>query len=111
MTRTATIHAQQKWEYHELTKWAERAFVNELNVLGKEGWELVSALHYTDVKGAVCWTGILKRPCVGAPAPPEAQPAAAPVQPAKPAAQVAEKPAAALSGFDLSDGDFKLAAE
>ncbi len=109
MTQTATVQAQQRWEYCSMTKWAERAFVNELNVLGQDGWELACALHYTDPKGAMCWTGLLKRPCTGHAPRRVGELETAAAQPA--AAKPAQPAAAALQGFDLSQDDFKLESE
>ena len=80
MTKTATVHAQQMWEYHSVTRKTEEYLVAELNELGKAGWELVNATFNKDVKGVAAtfsWTAILKRPLVVAPVtapPPEAEP-------------------------------------
>ncbi len=70
MSKTATVHAQQKWEYMELTRKTEGYLINEMNELGQHGWELVSVLFHKDLKSslgdATCWTAILKRPhCPG----------------------------------------------
>jgi hypothetical protein len=66
MSKTATVHAQQKWEYMEITRKTEGYLINELNQLGGVGWELVSVLYHRDVKSAMgsadAWTAFLKRP-------------------------------------------------
>ena len=66
MSKTATVHAQQKWEYIEITRKTEGYLINELNQLGEVGWELVSVLYHKDVKSgmgsAESWTAFLKRP-------------------------------------------------
>ena len=79
MTKTATVHAQQMWEYLSLNRKTEEYLVAELNELGKAGWELVGATFNKDLKGVAAtfsWTAILKRPLVHAPVtapPPEAE--------------------------------------
>ena len=66
MSKTATVHAQQKWEYMELTRKTEGFLMNDLNELGQTGWELVSVSMHKDAKSglgqAQCWTAFLKRP-------------------------------------------------
>ena len=70
MQKTATIHAQQRWEYCELTRKTVAYLVRELNDIGHQGWELISVLYAKDPKGEMAWTGVLKRPYVpGASAP------------------------------------------
>jgi hypothetical protein len=67
MTKMATVRAQQKWEYMSITRKTEDFLINELNEVGKLGWELVNASHHRDVKsvgGTYCWTAVLKRPLV-----------------------------------------------
>ncbi|RMF99910.1 MAG: hypothetical protein D6741_07670 [Planctomycetota bacterium] len=63
MSATHVIHSAQRWEYLTLTRKSEQFLVNDLNVHGQEGWELVSASYYKDMKGAMVWTAFLKRPC------------------------------------------------
>ncbi len=66
MSKTATVHAQQKWEYMELTRKTESFMINDLNELGQSGWELVAISNHKDSKsglgGSDCWTAFLKRP-------------------------------------------------
>ncbi|NLE37822.1 MAG: hypothetical protein GX621_07340 [Pirellulaceae bacterium] len=67
MTKMATVHAQQMWEYMSIARKTEDFLVNELNDAGKLGWELVNASHHKDLKsvgGTYCWTAVLKRPLV-----------------------------------------------
>ena len=74
MTKTATVRAQQKWEYLAVNRKVEEFLVAELNEVGKAGWELVTILYTKDIKGVAAsfsWTAFLKRPLV------EQQPAAA----------------------------------
>ena len=70
MTKTATVHAQQMWEYMELTRKTAEYLVRELNDIGQHGWELVSLLQGKDRKNEVAWIAFLKRPYVphGSPA-------------------------------------------
>lgn len=69
MTKTATVQAQQRWEYMELTRKTEGYLVNELNELGAVGWELVSSSFHQDTRAgagtARVWTAFLKRPQAG----------------------------------------------
>lgn len=109
MTKTVTIQGQQKWDYCALTKFTEGPFMADLKDLGQDGWELVTALHYQDMKGTPCWIGFLKRPSA-AQAPLAAEPAKAAHVVAQPV-KVLPKPTPATEGFDLSDDDFKLAPE
>ena len=93
MTKTATVQAQQRWEYMEITRKTETYLITELAEIGNAGWELVSVSYHKDSRpGAgqeMCWTAFLKRPQAGhAPATPtsekEATPTPAPAnQPAR----------------------------
>ncbi len=97
MTKTATVCAQQRWEYMEITRKTEGYLVADLNQLGDEGWEMVSVHYYKANKSGLgdawCWTAFLKRPHVlhgqagsksgiHAGAPPASQPAR--LEPSKP---------------------------
>ena len=62
MTKTVMLHAQQKWEYMELTRKTESYLLSEINEFGQHGWELVSVTHGKDLKGELNWTAFLKRP-------------------------------------------------
>lgn len=64
MTQTATIHAQQRWEYMEVTAKSEGYLIQDLNEAGQQGWELISMIHGKDRKGDVAWTAFLKRPYI-----------------------------------------------
>lgn len=93
MSKTATVHAQQKWEYMELTRKTEAFLINDLNELGQSGWELVSISNHKAIKSglgeAACWTAFLKRPHAGHPHSPVPQQTAneAAAQPANPPEQ------------------------
>ena len=66
MSKTATVHAQQKWEYMELSRKTEGYLINELNELGQIGWEMVSVSFHKHAKSGLgeswVWTAFLKRP-------------------------------------------------
>ena len=64
MTKTATVHAQQKWEYMEVTRKTERFLLNDLNDAGQHGWELVSTAYGHSRSGEESWTAFLKRPYI-----------------------------------------------
>ena len=63
-TKTATIQAQQKWEYIELTRKTEAYLLEEINEIGQQGWELVSVFNGKDRKSDTVWIAFLKRPFV-----------------------------------------------
>jgi hypothetical protein len=104
--KTAIVHAQQKWEHQAISRRSDAMLVEEMNELGEHGWHMVSALYYTDAKGAMTWTAFLRRPKFApsgkAPAGGAAAEAAYPI-PAKP--QQAE---AGPAGFDLSGEVFEV---
>jgi hypothetical protein len=107
MTKTITVQAQQKWEHLALTRKSDTYLISEINLLGQEGWEMVTALYYKDAKGLMCWTGFLKRPCTGqspAPAGNAAGPSAA--QPSK-----EPEDASPGAGFDLDGDEFGVRSE
>ena len=62
MSKTATIHAQQRWEYETLYKKSNSFLNRELNELGQEGWELVSVNYARGKKEEMYWFAFLKRP-------------------------------------------------
>lgn len=64
MNKIATLHAQQMWEYMEITRKTETYLTGELNDVGQQGWELVSITHGKDRKGETAWTAFLKRPFI-----------------------------------------------
>jgi hypothetical protein len=64
MTKTATVHAQQMWEYMELTRKSAEYMAKELNDVGQQGWELVTLLQGKDRKNEVAWVAFVKRPYV-----------------------------------------------
>ena len=62
MTKTATVHAQQRWEYMSLSRKTESYLAQELVGLGQEGWELVTVNYARGKKEEMFWTAFLKRP-------------------------------------------------
>lgn len=62
MTKTATIHAQQRWEYLTISRKTESYLARELNDLGQEGWEVVTINFAPGHKGEMFWTAFMKRP-------------------------------------------------
>ena len=106
MTKTATVHAQQRWEYMSISRKTDTYLAQELNTLGQDGWDLVTVNYAQGKKEEMFWTAFLKRPAVGHAAPGTAQeatpahhdPAPAPPSPTAPT------PTPAPEGFDL-DGD------
>jgi len=66
MSRTATVQAQQRWEYMEITRQTEGYLVNDLNELGDVGWDVISVTYHKAAKSglgeSMCWTAFLKRP-------------------------------------------------
>jgi hypothetical protein len=109
VTKTATIHAQQKWEYLELTRKTETYLCDELNDLGKQGWELVTTSHGKDRKGEWAWTAFLKRPYVpgtgGTETSRESAASSAPQE------EPRLEPSDADGKFDLDGDEFKIAGE
>lgn len=105
MTKTATVHAIQKWEYQFLTKKTEAYLVKELNELGQIGWELVAAGQGKDRAGELSWTAFLKRPYVPHPTRPVEEGAADQV--VEPGGTVAAA-APPIQGFDLDGEEFSL---
>ncbi len=105
MSKTAIIQAQQRWEYLCLPRKSEVYLTNELNLLGQDGWELVTTQLARDSKGATCWIAFLKRPCgSGQPAAAGTTAATATQQPAGQKEPEEGQPA----GFDLSGDVFEF---
>ncbi len=65
MTKTATVHAQQRWEYLSISRKTDMYLVQELNILGHDGWDLVTVNYARGKKEEMFWTAFLKRPAVG----------------------------------------------
>ena len=103
--KTAIVHSQQKWEHIAITRKTEGVLVEEMNLLGEEGWQMVSVFYFKDPKGAMTWIAFLKRPKTGpaAKAPSAATAAAAEETPAKPEAASGQP-----AGFDLSGEIFEI---
>lgn len=53
------IRSQQQWEYLRVEAPAAESLNDRLKEVGREGWELTSAIH---TAGADVWHGFLKRP-------------------------------------------------
>ena len=106
MSKTTTVHAQQKWEYVELTRKSAPYLVKELNEYGQKGWELVTMTQALDRKGEVAWTAVLKRPFSDhtSPAKKKAAPVGSQVSPKK---QEVEPPAPG-SDEQLNGEDYEL---
>lgn len=110
MTKVVTVQAQQKWDYCFESRRTETSLLVVLNELGQQGWELVNAIYFKDIKGIMAWGGFLKRPSVGqTPPPPPAQHASAVVPSTPPS--TAQNKAGSLNGFDLSGDEFQLKTE
>ena len=105
MSKTATVHAQQKWEFLELTRKSAPYLINELNEYGQKGWDLVTMTQAKDRKGELAWTAILKRPFSDHASP--AKKKAAPAESQAPQKQQVEPPA--TGSDDVLDGeDYEL---
>ena len=104
--KTAIVHSQQKWEHVAILRKTEGVLVEEINLLGEEGWQLVSTEYFKDPKGVMTWIAFLKRPKTGQPAKApagETGAAAAGSEPGK-SEGAAKEPA----GFDLSGEIFEI---
>jgi hypothetical protein len=108
MTKIVTVQSQQRWDYYFETRRTEASLVVILNELGQQGWELVTAMPYKDVKGIMSWGAFLKRPSVAQTTAPNHTSAAATPSPAAGPAEEKPKP---LQGFDLSGDEFQLKTE
>lgn len=105
MTKTATIHAQQRWEYMSISRKTDSYLAGELNILGQEGWELVTINYARGKKEEMFWTAFLKRPAIGAVAPGAAHHAAAAETSSDESRRV---PAESLQGFDVDGDTFEI---
>ncbi len=110
MAKTATVQAQQRWEYMEITRKTETYLVNELNELGTAGWELVSTSFHKETRAGAgaeqVWTAFLKRPQVGhAPSASAREKAAVPAGAAANVRQPAKLVPSADTGEELDFAD------
>ena len=109
MTKTATVHAQQRWEYMSISRKTDTYLAGELNTLGQDGWELVTASFARGKKDEMFWTAFVKRPAVGhaaATTAQEAKPARHdPVSTSATPGKTKEHPTEPLQGFDLDEED------
>jgi hypothetical protein len=103
--KTAIVHAQQKWEHQAISRRTDAMLVEEMNELGDQGWQMVSAHYYQDPKGAMTWTAFLRRP--KSPQAGRAAPAATAAESEGQTAK-AEEAAAQSPGFDLSGEIFEV---
>ena len=60
--KTVIVQGQQRWEYVIVNRRTDVTLSEELNSLGRKGWELVTAVNYRDAKGNLAWSAFLKRP-------------------------------------------------
>ncbi|NLS92296.1 MAG: hypothetical protein GXX96_08970 [Planctomycetaceae bacterium] len=108
MTKTATIHAQQRWEYMSISRKTDSYLAGELNILGQEGWELVTINYARGKKEEMFWTAFLKRPAVGAVVPGAAHHAAAAAGAETSSDESRRVPAESLQGFDVDGDTFEI---
>ncbi|MHB8897652.1 MAG: hypothetical protein ACYC6Y_02775 [Thermoguttaceae bacterium] len=106
MTKTATVHAQQRWEYMSLSRKTEAYLAQELVGLGQEGWELVTVNYARGKKEEMFWTAFLKRPSSGHAVPATPQ-AAAPARHDLAPAGGAET-AGGMRGFEAEGDTFEI---
>jgi hypothetical protein len=109
--KTVVVRSQQKWEHMAINRRSEAAMLEETNLAGQEGWELVSVLYYKDAKGEMAWTAFMKRPGGGAaaaePGAPTAAAAARPA-PAAPLAPAVKVQPGNPPGFDTAGDTFEI---
>jgi hypothetical protein len=108
MTKTATIHAQQRWEYMSVSRKTNSYLAQELNTFGQDGWELVTINYARGKKEEMFWTAFLKRPAVGQAAPETVQEAAPARHDPAPAESGLADPSEAIRGFDLDGETFDV---
>ena len=111
MVQTATIQAQQRWEYISLVRKTESYMAKEINDYGQSGWELVSMTYGKDRKGEPAWTAFLKRPYSGPPRAVSSEAQAAGATSADAGKEEKADPTADLEGFDLEGDTFDFAEE
>ena len=109
MSKTATVRAQQRWEYMSISRKTDSYLAGELNKLGQEGWELVTINYARGKKEEMFWTAFLKRPSTGQAAPGNAHTTTAAGQDASPlASSSGPKSFETLEGFDLEGDTFTI---
>ena len=102
MTKTATVHAQQKWEYMEVSAKTDSYLLGELNDAGQQGWETTTITQTKDRKGELVWIAFLKRPFVPGVSTPQKDPREA-AQPEQEEHKVV--PTDTGEGFDFDEDD------
>ena len=69
MSASEVTESGKKWQYMEITRKTEGFLINDLNDLGKEGWELVTVMFHKLAGGGMAstdaWMAFLKRPFSG----------------------------------------------
>ena len=103
MAKTATIQAQQKWEYEVISRKSETYLTRELNSFGEIGWDIVTIIFGKDRKCEPAWHAFLKRPYSGPPRKVSMDAGSAGSSAEETEGEKAD-PTAGLTGFDL-DGD------
>ncbi len=109
MAKTATIQAQQRWEYEVITRKSETYLTRELNSFGELGWDVVAIIFGKDRKGEPAWHAFLKRPYSGPPrkVTMDAGSAGSAAEESDPKQK--SDPTSGLHGFDLDGDDFAIA--
>jgi hypothetical protein len=104
MSDAAPAAAVSQWEYIELTRKTESYLLNDLNDLGRAGWELVTVLYHRDIKmgESWSWTAFLKRPTTGQPQVGAAVGRAAALEP-EPCLQPADAEGEVLEIFEVEE--------
>ena len=105
MSKTATIRAQQRWEYMSISRKTEAYLAGELNNLGQDGWELVTINYARGKKEEMFWTAFLKRPAAAHVAPTSGREA---TQARHEQEATAPRSFESLEGFDLDGETFTI---
>ena len=108
MAKTATIQAQQRWEYEVITRKSETYLTRELNGFGEIGWDVVTIIFGKDRKGDAAWHAFLKRPYSGPPRKISMDAGSAGSASEETGGEKVD-PTAGLTGFDLDGDDFAIA--
>lgn len=109
MAKTATIQAQQRWEYEVISRKSETYLTRELNGFGEIGWDVVTIIFGKDRKGEPAWHAFLKRPYSGPPRKVSMDAGSAGSSAEETDTNEKVDPTATLKGFDLDGDDFAIA--